>query len=184
MHPDIWIVRMERRLGGLSMRLYVPNTLTCQYGGTSDAPQGHALWPHYMESWLDTFRPYAISTSPSEVLESFPTSQYTQSLRRCVKSCQVSDTSTVIGIRISALATISDWIRLTVFDLILLSFLPFDLTYVKRIYYQFETHHSSPIPVMLWVVPHWTGCLQKNQYLNHRIFHNYESLNWFLQRTL
>ena len=112
------------------------------------------------------------------VPSSLKMSQSPQSLFRCVKIRQVYKASSVFSIVSSAVATVSkltrlvvcdfiwitvsNFIWLTIFDLILLSFLPFDFTYVKRIYYQFETHHSSPIPVMLWGVPHWTGCLQKN----------------------
>ena len=38
MHPDRGIVRTDRRLDGPSTISDVPNTLTCQYVSTNDAP--------------------------------------------------------------------------------------------------------------------------------------------------
>ena len=83
-------------------------------------PPGTCSNSHYMKCCKDMDRPYStsISTSASRVPSPPPIYQFLQALLRHIKSREISNASTVIGIRSSALDTISDSTQLSVSYLI------------------------------------------------------------------
>ena len=123
MHPYQWIVRTNRQPDGLSARPDEPNTLTCKYAATQNAPRdprcGPVKWnPVYTWTYLP-----CLNLSHWKLLQFHDRWKHaTTALIAHPLTHHLSNLSAVIGIRIFVLITISDLIWLTVSNLTRLSF--------------------------------------------------------------
>ena len=121
-YPDRGIVCTYRRSEGLSTRIDFPNTLTTQSVGTNDALQVPASCPM-------TWNPVRSCPRSKLRLRLLPRScgrqnhckAYAAASRDHQLLCQVSDAIAIIGIISYALAVVSDFIWLSVYDLFLLT---------------------------------------------------------------
>ena len=134
MHPYIVIFHMGRLSDGIYTIPDVPNTLTRQFAGTNNDPRDLLYGPVICNP--SQIRPRA--TSMSTFLVSPSILRTLQEFRLLIKSYNVSDASAIIGIVSSTLATISDWTRIAVSDLILLAV----LDWIKISYFLFNLTHA------------------------------------------
>ena len=170
MHPYQGIFRTEINPYGLYMRNYDPNTITWQSDATNGAPSD--LF-HCPVTWnLVRTRPnlcyvylsvYAIGIyADVMIFASKPL------IHQDPANCRVRHPHVSAVIRIGRFALVSiydpiwlvvfELIKITVTNLIWLSFYWFDSTPSARIHFWFDSHNYIPIPVKLQGVPHRPQC--------------------------
>ena len=136
------------------------NTLTRQSASTNDGPRDPF---HDPVTWnpdrsTDIIR-LRICLCPRLYCRHDHCKNYADSSRSCPFLRQVSDASAIIGIVSSTMEAVSYWIRLIIFDLIILNGF---LIWLESIFYLiwFRSHTYNPILVKLQGLPNWIRCLR------------------------